>query len=356
MMKAAVLSFLIVGCSALRTQITRKASHEAEKTPVYSLKAKDQVESNRRIKKEEFATIAKEHSTGKMKDVGPLQDYIEMHYVNTKSKVGKARRQCMDKQLDEMGMKPHIFMAIKFDKCMKQQAAPGQPREDIVACLQKTGFGDCVKKGVDHQAIATHGSAGNEDFERAYKIVSNACSHKRMMSQMYDAYKEGKTKAKYAVLLEDDVAFDRRDFMRKVVNFIEMYDGKFNSTWQMVQIDPFGSKCDRHIVGHFEGLPVWKPSNVNNNYECSNYWGAHALLVKYEAMPKIIQHMELKPTVPLDWLPAELDHGLAWQANIAKNPEAINQYYGGQMHHQWVNFPDYCKGSVKQSTIGDTES
>merc|ERR1719161_2817003 len=84
-------------------------------------------------------------------------------------------------------------------------------------------------------------------------------------------------KTKYAVILEDDVAFDRKEFLRKVVNFAETYDGKLNKTWQMVQIDPFGSKCDKHIVGYFEGLPVWKPKNVNQGWECSNYWGAQAL-------------------------------------------------------------------------------
>merc|ERR1719160_1346289 len=167
-----------------------------------------------------------------------------------------------------------------------------------------------------------------------------------MMQEMYKRHIESNSTKKYAVVLEDDVAFDRREFMRKVVNFAEMYDGKYNTSWSMVQIDPFGSKCDKHIVGSFEGLPVWKPRNVNMGWECSNYWGAQALLVKYEKMPEIIKHMEDHPTVALDWLPAHLPAGLAWRANIALNPEAARSV------HMRVPMPRYCEKSVKHSTIG----
>merc|ERR1719388_408547 len=168
------------------------------------------------------------------------------------------------------------------------------------------------------------------------------------MAHMLKKHQESNAtkKPKYAVILEDDVAFDRKDFMRKIVNFAETYDGKLNKTWQMVQIDPFGSKCDKHIVGHFEGLPVWKPKNVNQGWECSNYWGAHALLVKYSAIPSIIKHMEENPTVPLDWLPARLTGGLALRANIALNPEASRSV------HMKVPMPEYCQKTVKSSTIG----
>merc|ERR1719424_2216617 len=114
----------------------------------------------------------------------------------------------------------------------------------------------------------------------------------------------------------------------------------------MVQIVPSGSKCDKHIVGKFEGLPVWKPRSVNQGWDCSNYWGAQALLVKYDAIPGIIKHMEDHPTVPLDWLPAQLPGGLAWRANIALNPEASRAV------HMRVPLPQYCQQSVKTSTIG----
>jgi len=342
MAKLAVLGFLIMGCSALRTQISQKAK---DPKITYSLKVKDQAISNKKLNKEDLKKIKDEHTTGAMKDVGPIDEYLEMWYVNTKK--AKDRRQCMDKQMEEMGVKPHVFKALEFQRCIS--AAD----ENLVECLKNTQNDDCVKKGLNPQAIATHGSASNSDLVRRYHIVSNACSHKRMMSEMLKRHTESKSKAKYAILLEDDVAFDRKDFVRKVVNFAETYDGKMNSTWQMVQIDPFGSKCDRHIVGYFEGLPVWKPKDVNVFSECSNYWGAQALLIKFDAIPMIVKHMETHPTVPLDWLPAEMEQGLAWHANIAKNPEETNQYYAGEMHHQYVKFPDYCKKSVTASTIGD---
>jgi GR25 family glycosyltransferase involved in LPS biosynthesis len=263
-----------------------------------------------------------------------------MWYVNLKD--SKDRRQCMDKQIDEMGMKPHRFAAFSFKRC---RAAS---EDDIVTCLAQKKYGDCVKSGVNWGAIGTHGSAGNTELDRMYKIVSNWCSHKRMMAYMLKKHNELNMtkKPKYAVILEDDVAFDRKEFLRKVVNFAETYDGKLNRTWSMVQIDPFGSKCDKHIVGYFEGLPVWKPKNVNQGWECSNYWGAQALLIKYDAIPSIIKHMEEHPTVPLDWLPAHLPGGLALRANIALNPEASRSV------HMKVPMPTYCQKSVKASTIG----
>jgi len=333
-----VLSILMVGCAALKMQKPALINGIT-----YSLKAKDQEISNKKMSKEDIVKTTTEHTTGAMKDVGPIEDYLELWYVNMKG--ANDRKQCMDKQIEEMNMKPKSYQGINFHQCQGKS-------DDIVKCLTVNGYGDCVKKGIQSQAASTHGSQSKNEMVQKYHIISNACSHKRMMAHMLKQHTESKSKAKYAVLLEDDVAFDRHDFVRKVVNFAETYDGKYNETWHMVQIDPFGSKCDKHIVGKFEGLPVWKPTNVNNNMECSNYWGAQALLVKYEKIPSIISHMEHHPTVPLDWLPAELDHGIAWQANIAKNPEAQNQYYAGEVHHQWAQFPKYCKKSVKESTIG----
>jgi len=345
MMKAAVLSFLLVGCSALSA---KKVNPKDKNGITYSYKAKDQEISNKRILKDELAQIVKDHSSGAQKDVGPIEDYLDLWYVNMKQ--SKDRRQCMDKQIEEMGMKPHIYAGLNFHKCI------GAKDPNIAACLTDSGYGDCVKRGLNPQGIATHGSKAGDDIAQAYRIVSNACSHKRALAHMLKTHRESKSKAKYAVLMEDDVIFYRGDFVRKIVNFAETYDGKYNETWTMVQIDPFGSKCDKHIAGYFEGMPVWKPTNVNNNHECSNYWGAQALLVKYDTISKIITHMETHPTIPLDWLPAELDHGLAWRADIAKNPEMVNQFYAGEMHHQWVNLPDYCKKSVKESTIGASAS
>merc|ERR1719191_73174 len=101
-----------------------------------------------------------------------------------------------------MGLKPHIFKALNFGKCQSRK------NESIVACLADNGYGDCVKRGLNPQAIATHGSAGNSLTERNYHIISNACGHKRALAEMLKRHKESKSKSKYAVLLEDDVAFD----------------------------------------------------------------------------------------------------------------------------------------------------
>jgi len=342
--KLAVLSFLMASVAHSLRLKKEKGPKKANPKKInginYSLKQADQ-ESNEKKSKAELQEIEKKHTTGAMRDIGPIDDYLEMWYVNGKD--AKDRRQCMDKQMEEMQIKSNRFEAFSFKRC--RSAA----EDDLVSCLIQKKYGDCVKSGVNLGAVSTHGTAGNTDLERKYHIVSNWCSHKRMMSQMLKQHKEKNSTAKYAVILEDDVSFTRSEFLRKVVNFAETYDGKMSKTWTMVQIDPFGSKCDRHIYGKFEGLPVWKPTNVNKDHECSNYWGAQALLVKFSALPSIIKHMEDHPTVPLDWLPAQLPGGLAWQASIALNPESRNVQ---QEFRQWVNFPKYCKGSVKDSTIG----
>eukprot|EP00746_Dinoflagellata_sp_MGD_P157901 gnl/MRDRNA2_/MRDRNA2_86344_c0_seq1.p1 gnl/MRDRNA2_/MRDRNA2_86344_c0~~gnl/MRDRNA2_/MRDRNA2_86344_c0_seq1.p1 ORF type:complete len:422 (+),score=94.96 gnl/MRDRNA2_/MRDRNA2_86344_c0_seq1:83-1348(+) len=349
MMKAAVLSLLLVACGALNLDIEKPKKTDLEEEVV---KAKDQI-SNEKLTNQELAKRTFEHTTGKMRDVGPLSEYIDFWYVNLKD--SRDRRDCMDRQIGEMGMKPHRFAAYSFKRCRDALT------DDIQTCLVQKKYGDCVKSGVNWGSVKTHGSASNTELERMYKIVSNWCSHKRMMAYMLkkrDALNTTEArKPKYAVILEDDVAFDRHDFLRKVVNFAETYDGKYseqnpgkvhgaNQTWQMVQIDPFGSKCDKHIVGYFEGLPVWKPRNANGGWECSNYWGAQALLVKYSEIPNIIKHMEDHQTVPLDWLPAHLPGGLALRANIALNPEASRSV------HMRVPMPQYCRKSVSQSTIG----
>jgi hypothetical protein len=346
MAKAAVL-LLLVGCEALKLR-GPTGTPKDEKGITYSLKAKDQEISNKKLNKEEIDKVVEKHSTGAMADVGNVDDYLQLWYVNMNGATD--REKCMERQIKEMNLKPYRYKGLNFHQCQGSKTKTAAP--DIVRCLINNGYGDCVKKGIQSQGVSTHGSKGADDATQKYHIISNACGHKRLMSHILEQKKKTNSTAKYALLLEDDVAFNRHDFARKIVNFAEKYDGKYNETWHMVQIDPFGSKCDKQIVGYFEGLPVWKPANVNNNWECSNYWGAQALLVKINAIPQIVSHMELNPTVPLDWLPAELEHGLAAQLNIAKNPEAQEQYYAGEIHKQWVQMPSYCKKSVKESTIG----
>merc|ERR1719161_1203196 len=148
-----------------------------------------------------------------MKDVGPLANYMDMWYVNLKA--SRDRKQCMEKQIEEMGMKSHRFAAFSFKRCRVAE------EDDIQSCLTMKKYGDCVKSGVNWGAVATHGSASNTEKDRMYKIVSNWCSHKRMMAHMLKKQQESNAtkKPKYAVILEDDVAFDRKDFMRKIVNF-----------------------------------------------------------------------------------------------------------------------------------------
>lgn len=349
-MQSVVLPLLLVVCVAEEAvqqkrrllessePVNREKFKEKAWVPWDEQARKENPKSNMMLTAQDIEKVNAEHTTGAMKDVGPLDDYLDLWYVNLKE--GKDRRECMDKQIAELGVKSHRFQGFNFKRCESWEA------DDITRCLTKKKYPDCIgKKGIAF-GITTHGSASNTDNERKYHIVSNWCSHKRMMAQMYKEHQQQKSKKKYAIMMEDDVAFNRKEFMRKVVNFCETYDGKYNKTWTMVQIDPFGSKCDKHIVGHFEGLPVWKPKNVNNGWACSNYWGAQALLIKYDAIPEIIQHMEEHETVPLDWLPGKLETGLAWRANIALNPEASRSV------HMKVPLPQYCKRSVQHSTIG----
>merc|ERR1719281_544790 len=115
----------------------------------------------------------------------------------------------MDRQISEMKVKPNRFVGFNFKRCKAWDS------DNLIECLKKKKYRDCVASGVNWGAIQTHGSQGGTELERNYHIVSNVCSHKRMMKEMYNQWQESNSTKKYAVLLEDDVAFQSKEFMRK---------------------------------------------------------------------------------------------------------------------------------------------
>merc|ERR1719235_3027189 len=109
-MKAALLSFFIVGCSALNVKSTVKRDSPNAK--------KDQEISNKPYKKNDLVQVIKDHSTGPM--VANITDdpekLIEMWFVNMKQ--SKDRRTCMERQIQDMSLKPHVFNGINFHQCL----------------------------------------------------------------------------------------------------------------------------------------------------------------------------------------------------------------------------------------------
>merc|ERR1719420_190020 len=123
-----------------------------------------------------------------MKDVGPIEDYLELWYVNMNG--AKDRQQCMEKQIEEMSLKPNRYNGLNFHQCTKKSGSDPA----LVKCLTLNGYGDCVKKGIQAQGIMTHGSKAGDDIAQQYHIISNACGHKRLMSHLMKRAKEGKSK------------------------------------------------------------------------------------------------------------------------------------------------------------------
>merc|ERR1719375_2374331 len=151
-------------------------------------------------------------------------------------------------------------------------------------------------------------------------------------------------------MLEDDSVLDDERYTEKINQFINEYEGKFNETWQMVQLDFYGSSCKYHGVGHVGGKTVFKPRNLfkqapgmakplKGSQECSQYFGGQALLVRRSEIPAIVENMETHATVPLDWLAAQLPRGLAWKTGIVHNSRTYRTTSGftkacGNAHFQ----------------------
>jgi len=258
---------------------------------------------------------------------------IDFYYVNMDN--AKERKNCVERQFKDMPGKPQPirFPAIQFpDRCAKKKK-----NRDYEACLKESGLGDCFVSGIDYAATGTHGSQEHDTHRIRNAIISNWCGHKRLFESMEQQRQNG-TAPEYFVVLEDDVVLDRKYFTKVIKDFVTNYE---NRDWDAVQLDPFGHKDRKDMIGQFRGKPVFKPAADG---QCSAYWGFHAVLVKTAALHRINHWMSINQAVPIDWLPWRMPHMLAYSALVSRNPEA--QMTGGA-----VVLPSYCSAKVMKSTI-----
>jgi len=290
--------------------------------------------SGSRIKQAEAARAA-ELRQEMMRKQDDKDRKIDVWYVNMDT--AKERRTCLERQFKDMPeqVQPNRFAAVRFpEACAKEQRG-----KDYEACLDKFGLKDCIEAGIDYGATGTHGTRDQAEGKIRNAVISNWCGHKRLFKQIEDEAKNNTDHAKYVVLLEDDVIVDRKWFYPVLQDFATKYE---NRDWDFVQIDPFGHKDKKDLLGHFRGKPVFKPASDG---QCSAYWGFHAVLVKVSALPRINHWMKLNQAIPIDWLPWRMPHGLSYSALVSRNPEAA-------LNGNVIVLPQYCSAKVMKSTIG----
>jgi len=265
--------------------------------------------------------------------------YIESWYVNAKEQPERAK--CIDRQLKEAGFQPH-----RFNAAVHPRLSQGNYHKQMA----ESDFKDCVPGGVDFEATGSHGSNANDKMTVRQGVVANWCSHYRIFRDLQNRSSE------YFLIFEDDAVINRQELLPLVEDFIQNYKGH---DWNLVQIDPFGGKDRATVVGYHRGRPVFKPclkqgkkneqckDNFQNRWMCAQYYGFHAILVKKEKLPEIINYMNTNPAVPIDWMPLRLEGTLSWLAGVAGNPEAATTP-GGKA----VKVPGYCDKSILKSTIG----
>jgi hypothetical protein len=268
---------------------------------------------------------------GLLTAIGALaNDDIEFWYVNVDG--NKAREECMNAQLKNMDVEPHRHKAMKL------------LTDDCTAGGERKAF----MTDYDEQTKTLR-----QDSQTRFHIISNWCSHKQLFSKLYNS----SSKADFFMVMEDDTVMDDENFVPKLKEFINTYDGEMKDNWQMVQVDFYGSSCKFHSVGHSGGKTVFKPRNLfkqapgfkkplRGSQECSQYYGGQAFLVRRSEIPGIVENMETHPTVPLDWLPAQLPRGLAWKPNIAHNSRSYKTTKG---------FNKACNGQHFESAIAKNQ-
>merc|ERR1719335_394137 len=222
----------------------------------------------------------------------------------------------MNAQLKNMNVEPHRHKAMKL------------LTDDCTAGGERKAF----MTDYDEQTKTLR-----QDSQTRFHIISNWCSHKQLFSKLYNS----SSKADFFMVMEDDAVIDEEKFVPKMKEFINSYDGAMKDDWQMVQVDFYGSSCKAHRVGSVGGKTVFKPRNLfkqgigfkkplKGSQECAQYFGGQALLIRRSEIPSIVENMESNPTVPLDWLPAQLPRGLAWKAGIAYNSRSYKTTKGYQ--------------------------
>jgi len=262
---------------------------------------------------------------------------IEAWYVNADEQ--KARANCISKQLNNTGLEPFRFKAVK---------PPRLGEGDYDSQMAKSDIKDCVPNGVDWFGAATHGSSDKDQMATRQKVVANWCSHKRLFEIL------PARPAEYFLVLEDDAVLDTEKLRPVLEDFIVNYK---DQDWDVVQIDPFGFKDRATLQGYHRGRPIWKACkqksseqyclNVFSQREkCAQYYGFHAVLMKKSGLENVKKWMNANKAMPIDWMPLRMDRVLSFAAGVSQNPEQKNT--GGVD----VEVPAYCSKDILKSSIG----
>jgi len=313
MNQAVALIFLAVGaCSetVVRNAFSLKRGGAAKEMKTEEQKPKHGL----KIKSEEMHTYA-EHE-------------VEVWYINQAKRTD--RRDCMERQLLDLGITPHRFEALEPKK------------EDL---SEGGKYQDCVKGGFGKKSIYIDATAGGISSGEHTKmaIIGNTCSHKRLFQQLAAS----NSTAKYFIVLEDDAILNPLKFKTAINQFVDEqwgYKGAHAKDFQLVQLDFIGSFCKDHQVGKFGGKRVFKPKNIFQpgvgGADCSRYFGAQALLVQKDTLPSVVEHMESHKTLPMDWYQGDLPRALAWRPQIARSPI-----------QKFNKLPEFCSKKTRTSSI-----
>jgi len=258
------------------------------------------------------------------------ENEIEVWYINQASRAD--RRECIEKQLLDLGVVPHRFEAV-------------EPTKESIKEGGKDA--DCVKGGMLKNGAyidATGGGFISTGEHTRLAVVGDTCSHKRLFQQLA----ESKSTAKYFLVLEDDAILNPTKFKTAINQFVDEqwgYKGPYAKDFQMVQLDFIGSFCMGHRVGKAGGKRVFKPKDIfmpgtNKGADCSRYFGTQALLMQKDTLSSVVEHMESHKTVPMDHLQGELPRGLAWRPQIARSPI-----------QKFIKAPEFCSKTAKTSSI-----
>jgi len=258
------------------------------------------------------------------------ENEVEVWYINMADR--EDRRDCMEKQLLDMGVTPHRFEAIS------------PTPED----LKEGGkYHECVKGGLlkDGAYIdATGGGHISSGKHTRMAVIGDSCSHQLLFKQLA----ESQSTAKYFLVLEDDAILNPLKFKTAINQFVDPqwgYKGQNAKDFQMVQLDFIGSFCMSHRVGRAAGKRVFKPKDIwmpgyNKGADCSRYFGTQAMLMQKDTLPSVVTHMETHKVVPMDHLQGELPRALAWRPQIAKSPI-----------QKFNKLPEFCSQKMRKSSI-----
>jgi len=228
---------------------------------------------------------------------------FEAWFINVKT--APERKRCMGTQFERMGVELHRYEAEVVEGC--------DDTDNLTACMVRQGFEDCVKGGIDWDAVGHHSNTTKGTLDLAIRIISDVCNHKRL----YAKVSESTSPAEFVIVFEDDVYINYTTFVPKLNDFLGAYRDK---TWDMVMIDPFtsqldwahnktdvGGRCDEYKAAAQGGAPVLRvpqehaesPTGDCKWRDC-NLCGGQAILLRRSSLTKLVTIMESTPVVPLD--------------------------------------------------------